>query len=111
MAAATPDAIERRASFPLVRRDGGVLVDVEHVELVMRYVDPFGRRHLRGADVHPPVELERVGIDHLRGQPARERQRKVGLPHRGRSDDGDDGRLRRRPVALIMHVSSVPGAG
>jgi len=77
---------------PLVARDGGVLVDVEHVELVVRHPAPLGDGQLGGPDVHPAVQLHGVGVDHLPAEPLRERDAKVGLAGGGRADDGDDQR-------------------
>src|SRR5665648_710983 len=58
---------------PLVARDGGVLADVEHVELVVRHPAPLGDGQLGGSDVHPAVQLHGVGVDHLPAEPLRER--------------------------------------
>ena len=62
------DGGEVGARLPLVGRDAGLVAHVEHVELVVRYATALRRRQLRGADVHPPVELHGVGVDHLTAQ-------------------------------------------
>ena len=47
-------------------------------------------RELGGADVHAPVELHGVGVDHLAAEALGEGDAQVGLARRGRADDGDD---------------------
>ena len=66
---------------------------------------PLGRGELGGADVHAPVELHRVGVDHLAAQGVRQGEAQRRLAGRGRPDHRDD-RTGRRPVA--GHASSTP---
>ena len=76
----------------LVRRDRGVLLHLEHVELVVGHAPALGGGELGGADVHPAVELHRVGVDHLAAERQRERERRARTC-RWRSD--------RRPRPLM----------
>ena len=77
-------------------RHRGRLGDVEHVQQVVADTAAVGGRQLGGADVHAPVELHRVGVDHLAAEPLRERDRQPRLAGRRRPDDGDHGWQARR---------------
>jgi hypothetical protein len=73
--------------------NGGRLGDLEHVHQVVRDAAAVGDRQLRGADVHAPVDLHRVGVHDLAAQRLGEVQRQRTLPRRGRTDHRDDRRL------------------
>ena len=60
-----------------------VLAGIGHVDHVVRHLlPPLGRR-LRGADVHPPVDLHRVERDNLCAGRLRQRERGGALAARG----------------------------
>ena len=71
-------------------RDGGGLRHVEHVDEVVRDAATLGLRELRRTDVHPPVELHRVGVDDLPTESLGEVERERALARCGRTHDGDD---------------------
>src|SRR5581483_12423512 len=50
---------------------------------------PLARRRLRRADVHPPIDLARVGVHHLAAQALGERDCERGLAGGGGTGDGD----------------------
>ncbi|GAA1294770.1 hypothetical protein GCM10009647_006150 [Streptomyces sanglieri] len=52
----------------------------------------FGERQLRGADIHPPVELHGVGVDHFAVELLSKKYSQIGLSGRSGTDDGDDPR-------------------
>ena len=58
----------------LVRRHARRLGHVPDVQYVVRHALPLGRRQLGRADVHAPVELHRVGVDHLAAERVGQRQ-------------------------------------
>ena len=62
---------------------------------------PLGRGQLGGADVHAPVELHRVGVDHLAVERVGQGQAERGLAGRGRPDHRDN--LRRSIMRLDVH--------
>ena len=53
------------ATVVLVLGDAELLGHLEDVEQVVRDPSALGWRYLGGADVHPPVDLERIGVDDL----------------------------------------------
>lgn len=59
---------------------------------MVRDAAPFLGRQLGGTDVHPPVELHRVGVDDLAAQALGQMDAEIGLSRRGGTDDGDDPR-------------------
>jgi hypothetical protein len=91
---AREDAVDHGTSTGLVPLDAGLGRHLELVEEVVRHSSPLALGHLGRADVHPPIELHRVGVDDLDrtpriaetlGQVERERR----LAGAGRSHDGD----------------------
>ena len=84
------DRGEVAAGRGLVCRDAGFLGDLQDVELMMGYAVPLIHRELRGADIHPPVKLHRVGVDDLTVQHQSQGDGEVGLAGRGRADHGQD---------------------
>ena len=99
--AAFPDRGDHRARLPLVRGDARLVGDVQDVEQMMRDTALLLLRHLRGADVHPAVQLQRIGVDDLAVEPFGERDREVGLAGGGGTDDRDQrcvGKLSAVPV-------------
>jgi hypothetical protein len=50
---------------------------------------PPGQRQLRGANVHAPIQLHRVGVDHLATQTAGQLDREVGLTSGARANHRD----------------------
>lgn len=78
------------AAAALVAGDGRGLGDVEDVELVVRDAAAGVDGQLGGADVHPAVELHRVGVDDLGAEwpePFGDVQRQLGLAGAGGADD------------------------
>ena len=67
------------------------------------------------ADIHARVQLHRVGVDHLAAQRQGQAQRQLGLPGRGRPDDGDHtfwhGSVRPRFLPGGDQVRDAVGAG
>ncbi|GAA1562539.1 hypothetical protein GCM10009741_80050 [Kribbella lupini] len=57
---------------------------------MVRYAGPLGLGDLRRTDVHPAVDLVRVGADHLAAEVLAQSNGQVGLAGRGGTDDGDD---------------------
>ena len=72
--------------------------DRPDVEQVVRHAVAFGRRQLRGADVHAAVELHRVGVDDLAVEPVGEGDGEVATC-RSRSGRRPRARAAARPVA------------
>jgi hypothetical protein len=68
----------------------GGLPDVPDVQHVVRYAVPVVRRELGGPDVHAPVNLHRVGIDHLTAESQGQRDRECRFACRSRAHHGDD---------------------
>jgi len=89
------DRHDVRARRALVGGNGGVIGQVEHVELVVRDPATALDRQLGSTDVHPAVELHRVGVHDLRPDALRERDCKIGFPRRRGADDGDHQRGHR----------------
>ena len=90
---AAREVAQRGASPSLVLGDVGILGHVESVQEVMAYARPVGRGGLGGADVHPAIELEGVGVDDLGPEPLGQLEGDLALARGGRAHDGDD----RRP--------------
>ena len=87
--AAGEHVVDRGPGQPLVLGDAGPLGHVPHVEHVVRYATPLGRRRLRGADVHAPVELHGVGVDDLGAETPGQLDGERGLAGRGGTDERD----------------------
>lgn len=75
---------------PLVLGDAGGLGDVPDVQEVVRNAVALRESQLRRADVHAPVELHGVGVDHFTTELLGEEHSQVGLSGGGGTDDGDD---------------------
>ncbi len=88
-AAGRQQVLDHGPGVPLVGGDRGGLGHVEHVEQVVRHALPLGLGHLGGADVHPPVQLHGVGVDHLAAAAQGQPHRQVGLSGGGGADDRD----------------------
>lgn len=84
--------VDLGAGEPLVLRDACGLGHVPDVQQQVRDGRALGERQFRGADVHPPVELHGVGIDHFAPELLGEEHPQVGLSGCGGTDDGDDPR-------------------
>jgi hypothetical protein len=91
-AARGPQILDDGPRRPLVGGDRGGLGDVEDAEQVVRNTGTLGRGELGRADVHPPVEGHRVGVDDLAAQGCGNRHAEAGLARRGGPDDGDQRR-------------------
>ena len=98
--------LDDRPRRPLVGRDGGGLGDVQDVEQVVRNAGALGGARLGRADVHPPVEGHRVGVDDLPAQGRGELDAEAGLARRGGPDHGDQ---RRRTGRRGDHRPRVAG--
>ena len=106
--AALQDVVDGGAGVALVRRDGGGLGDLEDVEQVVRDAAAGVDGQLRGADVHPAVELHGVGVDDLDpGQVRGQVEGQVGLARRRRPDEGDGAGAHGRHASSVDAV--VPG--
>ena len=92
----------------LERRDVGALGDVEQVEQVVRDAPALVDGHLRGADVHPGVQLHGVGVDHLTAETLGQVERQPGLAGRRRTDDGHY--CRSTHVASVATTRTYEGA-
>ena len=77
--AAGVDAADDLPGLLLEVRNAGFLGDVQGVQEVVGHAAPFGRGDLGGTDVHAPVELHGIGIDHLAVQLECKADRKIGL--------------------------------
>src|SRR5690606_5366013 len=75
---------------PLVLGDGGGDGHVPDVQEVVRHPAALLGRQFGGADVHPSVELHRVGVDDLTSEALRQENTQIGLSGRSGADDGDD---------------------
>lgn len=95
-AAGGEQPVDLGAGQPLVLGDAGGLRDVPDVQQVVRDGSAFGERQLRGADVHAPVELHGVGIDHLAVELLSKEYPQIGFSGRSGADDGDDPRCGSR---------------
>ena len=107
------DPLHVGAGVALVGGHGRLVAHVEHVDLVVGDAAALLHGSLRGADVHAPVELQRVRGDQFprppgpeaRGGALRDGERHVGLARGGGADDGDDEVAGAR-IGLV-HGSSV----
>ena len=79
-----------RAGRPLVRREAGLLGDVQDVELVVGHAPALLDGELGRADVHAAIELHRVGADDLAVQPQGQLDREVRLACGRRPDHRED---------------------
>ena len=109
--AARGDVIDDGAGQPLVVGHVGGLADVPDVQQVVRYAPPFRRGELGGPDVHAPVELHRVGVDHLTAEGERQADRERRLARRGRAHHGDDLAGAGRPAWLARRPGEAPLRG
>ena len=57
---------------------------------MMAHARQFGRAGLGGADIHPAVNLARIGVDDLRAQALSDLQGQGGFADPGGSDDEAD---------------------
>ncbi len=84
--------VDLGAGQALVLGDAGGLGDVPDVQQPVGDGPALVERQLGGSDVHPPVELHGVGIDHFAPELLSEEHPQVGLSGCGGTDDGDDPR-------------------
>lgn len=84
--------VDLPAGEALVLGDAGRLGDVPDVQQAVRHAVALGERQLGGPDVHAPVELHRVGVDHLAVEPLGEEDPQIRLSGGRGADDGDDAR-------------------
>ncbi len=90
MASAPRDVDNRRARHRDEFRDVERLVGHANIYKVMRHAAALLGSRLRGADIHPAVQLTRLGSDDFGAEPLRERHRDRGLPGSGRPHDKAD---------------------
>ena len=80
---------------------------------LVRHARALGGGQFRGADVHAPVQLHRVGVDHLTTEFVGESDAQRRLAGRRRTDDGDHAALcpiRHRPTVGHRCVTVVGGS-
>ena len=104
---AAADVGDRVARPALEERDGRRGGDLVEVEQVVRDPAALGLRQLGRADVHPAVDLHRVGVDDLSPEPLGEVEAQARLARRRGTDEGDD-RTRHAPIVAAWLVSAVP---
>jgi hypothetical protein len=103
--------VHRRAGQLLVLGDGRALGHVPDIQQMVRHAVAFGLGELGRADVHPAVELHRVGVDHLAAELVRERDAEIRFAGRGRADHGDhQGGCHGRSRGAITRVILPPRA-
>lgn len=87
-AAAIEDVIQAGPRYALVGSNGCRLGDVEDIQKVVWDTSLLLGTEFRRADVHPSIQLHRICVDHLAADPLGYLDGEIGLPGRGRSDDG-----------------------
>ncbi len=96
---------------PLVLGDAGGLGDVPDVHQMVRDPTPLRRGELGGADVHAPVELHGVGVDHFAVEGTGQGHGQVGLAGGGGADDRDDTGAAGPDCSGAAHRTSLPKNG